>query len=279
MKAKIAGVDYRDRISVASWVVVFGLAISLLVQIPTTQITFRALGSPITLSLSAGTLMALLVAIAAAAGTESVVRLHVRFARHLSSATWAYWALPAAIASITVVLLPQVPTRLLQVIVILIAGSLLAAALYSLYATVEPGQPGFRRARFVLDALSYGSALLLFLFVYETRTRSLLSGTLVAMTATLLAIEILRTSTYKTSLVLVYGAIVGLLLGQITWALNYWPLLPGLTGGLLLLLSFYLAVGIAQQSLQERLTRRVLIEFAIFGMLALGLIIRFAPGI
>ena len=54
MKANFnaAGVDYRDRISVACWVVVFGLGISLLVQIPTTQLTFRALGSPITLSLS-----------------------------------------------------------------------------------------------------------------------------------------------------------------------------------------------------------------------------------
>ena len=281
MKANFnaAGVDYRDRISVACWVVVFGLGISLLVQIPTTQITFRALGSPVTLPLTAGTVMAVLVAAAAAAGAESVVRLHPRFPRRLRSATWAYWALPAAIGSITVLLLPQVPTRLLQVIVMLSAGVLLAAALYSLYATVEPGQPGFRRARFVLDALSYGAALLLFLFVYQTRTRSLLSSTLVMVTAALLAIEILRTSTPRTGLVLIHGSIVGLLLGQITWALNYWPLLPGLTGGLLLLLSFYLAVGIAQQSLQNRLTRRVVMEFGLFGVLALGLIVLFAPGI
>lgn len=275
--AENPGVDYRDRISVATWVVVFGLGVSLLLEIPTTQITFRALGSPITISLSAGTVMALLLAVAAAAGTESIVRLHPHFPRRHRSA--AYWALPMAIASITVVLLPQVPTRLLQVIVVLVAGSLLAVAFYSLYATVEPGQPGFRRARFALDALSYGAALLLFLFVYQTRTRSLLSGTLVSLTATLLAIEILRTSTSKTGLVLIYGAVVGVLLGQITWALNYWPLLPGLTGGLLLLLSFYLAVGIAQQGLQKRLTRRVLIEFAIFGAVALALIVIFAPGI
>ena len=155
------GVDYRDRISVATWVVVFGLGVSLLLEIPTTQITFRALGSPITLSLSAGNVMALLLAVAAAAGTESIVRLHPHFPRRHRSATWAYWALPMAIASITVVLLPQVPTRLLQVIVMLAAGGLLAIAFYSLYATVEPGQPGFRRARFALDALSYGAALLL----------------------------------------------------------------------------------------------------------------------
>jgi Protein of unknown function (DUF5656) len=274
-----SGADYRDRISVATWVVVFGLGVSLLLEIPTTQIAFRALGSPITLSLTATTVMAMLLAVAAAAGTESIVRLHPQFPRRLRSATWAYWALPMAIASITVVLLGQVPTRLLQVIVMLLAGGLLAVAFYSLYATVEPGQPGFRRARFVLDALSYGAALLLFLFVYQARTRSLLSGTLVSITATLLAIEILRTSTTKTGLVLIYGAIVGLLLGQITWALNYWPLLPGLTGGLLLLLSFYLAVGIAQQGLQGRLTRRVLVEFGVFGAVALMLIVIFAPGI
>jgi hypothetical protein len=60
-------------------------------------------------------------------------------------------------------------------------------------------------------------------------------------------------------------------LGQVTWALNYW-LLPGLTGGLLLLLIFYLMVGIAQQGLQGRLTRRVLLEFGIFALIALILI-------
>jgi hypothetical protein len=63
----------------------------------------------------------------------------------------------------------------------------------------------------------------------------------------------------------------------VTWALNYW-VLPGLTGGLLLLLIFYLLVGIAQQGLQGRLTRRVLLEFGIFGVVALVLIAAVGPG-
>ena len=77
---------------------------------------------------------------------------------------------------------------------------------------------------------------------------------------------------------LIYGVVVGLLLGEMTWALNYWPLLPGLTGGLLLLLSFYLAVGIALQGLQGRLSRRVSLEFAVFAAVALVLIAIFGPG-
>lgn len=274
----IIDVDYRDRISVTTWMLVFGFSLSLLIRIPTTVISFRALGSPTSLELSATTVMAMVLAIAAAAGTESLIRLHPKRQANRLGLTWAYWALPAAIAIITVLLLPSIPTRLLQILVILLSGLLLVIAFFSLYATVEPGQSGFRRARLWLDALAYGAALLLFLFVYQSRTRSLLSGTLVAMTAALLAVELLRTSTNETRHVLIYSVVVGVLLGELTWALNYWPLLPGLTGGLLLLLSFYLAVGIALQGLQGRLNRRVMVEFGIFAVVALILIVVFGPG-
>jgi hypothetical protein len=182
-----------------------------------------------------------------------------------------------ALAIISTVLLPLANSALLQVLALAVSAVLLAAAYYGLYATVERGKSGFRRARLWLDALAYGSALILFLFVYQTRTRSLLSGSLVAVTAFLLAAEILRTATTRPRAALVYGGIIGLILGQVTWALNYW-VLPGLTGGLLLLLSFYLLVGIAQQGLQERLTARVLWEFVVFTLIALVLIALVGPG-
>lgn len=273
-----SSIDYRDRISVVTWVLVFGFALSLLLRVPTVEIGFRALGSPTQVELTATTLMALVLAVVASAGAEGLIRMHPKRQANRLGLTWAYWALPAAISIVTVVLLPGIPTRLLQVVVILIAAVLLMIAFYSLYATVEPGQPGFRRARFWLDALAYGVALLLFLFVYQARTRSLLSGTLIAFTASLLAVELLRNSTNETRHVLMYSAVVGLLLGEMTWALNYWPLLPGLTGGLLLLLSFYLAVGIALQGLQGRLTKRIMIEFGVFAVFAVVLIIVFGPG-
>jgi hypothetical protein len=270
--------DYRDHISVTVWVMIFGFGLSLIAQIPTAVIRFRAFGTPTEIELTSTTIMGLILAIAASAGAESLIRLHPKRQANRLGLTWVYWALPAAMSIITVVLLPSLPTRLLQVLVILIAGVLLTVAFFSLYATVEPGQPGFRRARLWLDALAYGVALLLFLFVYQARTRSLLSGTLIALTATLLAVELLRTSSNEMRRVLIYSAVIGLLLGEMTWALNYWPLLPGLTGGLLLLLGFYLAIGIALQSLQGRLTKRVMIEFGVFAVIAVILITLFGPG-
>ena len=271
-------IDFRDRISVVTWVLVFGLGASILLKLPTAVFTFRALGSPISIPFSQRIIAAAFMAVLAAAGTESIVSVHPYFAadRRGRAQTWAFWALPSAITIISVLLLPLVPGRQVSVLALLVSGGLLALSFFGLYATVEPGQPGFRRSRFMLDALAYGSALLLFLLVYQTRTRSLLSGTLIAATAMLLAVELLRSTTTNVKLVLSYGAIVGIILGEVTWALNYW-LLPDLTGGLLLLLIFYLLTGMAQQGIQGRLNRRVLIEFGIFAAVAVVLIAVVGP--
>lgn len=273
-------VDYRDRISIVTWIFVFGLGLSLLYSLPVVVITLSALGSPVSIALTRTLVAAIFLAILAAASAESVISVHPRFAGapwRWWPWSWPYWALPMALAIIAVYVLPLAPTRPMQVLAILGGGALMAVALFSLYATVERGQAGFRRGRFVLDALSYGAALVLFLFVYQTRTRSLLSGTLVALTAMLLAVEILRSTTDRPMTVLLYGTITGMILGQVTWALNYWWTLNSLTGGLLLLLIFYLIVGIAQHGLQDHLNRRILLEFAIFAAVALMLIAAIAP--
>ncbi len=272
--------DHRQAISAVTWAVVAGAAISLLLQLPTAILEFRALGSPVSLVISDTTIMAVFMALLGGAAAESVIRLHPRFLRQRqdgSLRTWAYWALPAALAVLAVLLLPLAPGRLLQVLGLLLTGLLFALALSGLYATVEPGTPGFRRGRLLLNVLTYGAALLLFLLVYQTRTRSLLSGTLVAATAALLAVELLRSTTERVDLVLTYAGIVGLVLGEMTWALNYW-LLPGVTGGMLLLLIFYLLVGLAQNGLEGHLTRRVILELAIFALFALILIAVVGPG-
>lgn len=267
------------RISVVTWAVVATMAAALFLRLPTVVFSFSALGSPITLAVSDTTLMAFFIAALAASGSDHVIRLHpsmqTRGGQRLH--IWPYWALPAALAILSVLLVPLAPSRLIQIAAVALGGLLVTLALFGLYATVDPHTPGFRRSRILLNLLAYGAALVLFLLVYQMRTRSLLSGTLVAATAVLLAAELLRTTTSRTGRVLSHVAVVGLVLGEATWALNYWPL-PGLTGGLLLLLIFYLIVGLAQQGLQEHLTRRVLIEFALFAVLALILIAVVGPG-
>ena len=271
--------EFRGRVSVVTWAVVAATAVSLFIRLPAVFVLdFQALGSPISLQISDTTLMAAFLALLSASGAESAIRVHPRF-RHQNGrwASWSYWALPAALSILAVILIPQLPSRIAQVTGLLAHGGLMAMALFALYATVDQGAAGFRRGRLFLNVLAYASALALFLLVYQTRTRSLLSGSVVALTATLLAVELLRSTTERREMILSHALIVGLVLGETTWALNYWPL-PGLTGGLLLLLVFYLIVSLAQHALQEHLTRRVIVEFAIFAIFALILIAVVGPG-
>ena len=273
-------IDYRDRISVVTWLIVFGLGLSILFSMPSLfQMEFVVLSSPLAFEITDKIIASAFLALLAALGTQSVIEVHPFFSGR-RVARWyriSFWALPAAITIIATYLLPFAPNRPLQVVGLLLSGVFIALALFCLYATVEIGQPGFRRSRLILNSLAYGAALLLFVFVYQTRTRSLVSATVITITATLLAVEVLRSTTRQVDLVFSYGAIVGFVLGQVTWALNYWPV-PNLTGGLILLLIFYLLVGIAQQGLQERLTPRILIEFTVFTIVSLLLIGLLGPG-
>jgi hypothetical protein len=49
------------------------------------------------------------------------------------------------------------------------------------------------------------------------------------------------------------------------------------TGGLILLLGFYVTTGLANQQLQGRLNRRVLVEYGAVALIGLALLLRFGP--
>ena len=70
------------------------------------------------------------------------------------------------------------------------------------------------------------------------------------------------------SLAVGYG---GVILGEVTWALNYWPL-TGWTGGALLLIAFYLVAGLILAQVGEGLRRRDLLEYGAVAALAFAIV-------
>lgn len=299
-------IDYRDRASVMIWVVLMGLAAQRFLILPERAFTTEIFGSPITLTVTANTLLAVLLIGLAATGTEAVVRAHpkgepLRADRtprreRASSATpvrttamsaqeraalvgrshWVYWGAPIALVLVAVFLMPLAPSSVYWVFGLIAAGVALALALAGIYYTIDPFQKGYRRARLGMNALTYALALLLFLVVYRTRTRSVLSATEVLLVSSLLALELLRGSDRPTIIVAIYAAVTGLVLGQATWALNYWRL-SGLTGGLVLLVLFYDVVGLSQHALHGRVRRRIVLEYALITITAMALIWQYAP--
>ena len=263
--------DYRDRISVLVMAVLLTLTIQRLVTLPTRTIYGILLGSPVALSLTAATVLSAILAGLVALGTDGIIRAHPHTQVGELTSTWIFWALPCALVVVAAQLLPLAPTRLMWLGGLLLTGLFLTLAEAAAYRTIDPLATGARRARGFLTFLTFAVAVMLFLVVYQSRTRSLLSATWVLAVSSLLALEILRETGRPLRQTLPYAVITGVILGETTWALNYWRG-PSLTGGLYLLVGFYLLVGLAQQGIQARLTRRVVAEYVFVAAVVIALI-------
>jgi Protein of unknown function (DUF5656) len=306
-------VDYRDRASVLVWVALMGLVAQRVLALPSQEFTVTVLGSPITLTITTNTILGVLLAGLVASGTESVARAHPRgrggtggqtgsptspqrseisprgFTGTVSDLSrqqldliltrgnhWVFWALPVALVVVALFLLPVTPSQSYWLLGLILTGVALGLSMTGIYYTIDPFARGYRRARLGMNALTYGVALVLFLVVYRSRARSIVSATEVMLVSGLLALELLRGSGRPTLMISLYAGITGLVLGQVTWALNYWRL-SSLTGGLVLLVIFYDVVGLAQNALHGRISRRVLIEYGLITLGAMALIWELAP--
>ncbi|CAA9588660.1 MAG: hypothetical protein AVDCRST_MAG18-4429 [uncultured Thermomicrobiales bacterium] len=110
--------------------------------------------------------------------------------------------------------------------------------------------------------LTHGVAFLALAAIYINKVRSLLSASLVAMIVFLLLVQIADGERFPTERRLIYGLVGGVILGEITWALNYWPL-TGWTGGAVLLIAFYLVAGLLLAQVREGVRRRDLLEYGL----------------
>jgi len=62
-----------------------------------------------------------------------------------------------------------------------------------------------------------------------------------------------------------------MILGEITWALNYWPL-TGWTGGAILLIAFYLIAGLILAQVRAGLRRRDILEYGSIAAVAFAIV-------
>ncbi len=130
-----------------------------------------------------------------------------------------------------------------------------------------------RVARTTHVLLTHGVAFLLLAAVYISKVRSLLSASTVALLICLLLVQLADGERFPIERRLIYGLVGGVVLGEITWALNYWPL-TGWTGGAVLLIAFYLIAGLILAQVRDGLRRRDLLEYglsaaAMFALVAL----------
>jgi len=267
---------YRERASVVAALVVLGLILAAFLQFPTRSFDVTVLGSPLTIRITQTALIAALLVGITCAGTDAIVRSHPAARRIQARHSFVTWTLPGLTVLLAAVLLPQAPTQLYQLVGFVVTGLILILVISAEYDTVDPTGRHYLAARLSLNAWAYLLALIVFILIYSAKARSLVSATAVGLASTLLALEFLRSAGRGFRRTALYAAIAGLCTGEIVWAMNYWRI-SGITGGLILLLGFYVATGLTNQQLQGRVTRRVLIEYAVVALVGLVVLLRFGP--
>ncbi len=235
-------------------VVVVGLALSLMVNPPFVWLV-----------------AAVLIAMVAV-GTDHIVHSHWRVHLRQKRYVLTLLILPALLTfgAFLFIRLPIFGTGPAAVAGLLVTAFLLYAVITCQYHTIDPEDSMYPFARFSLNLIGYLTAFSLFSAIYSSKIRSSVSATAILIISVLIALELLRGTESSVQRTWLYAVVVGVIMGQVTWALNYW-VISGLAGGLFLLVAFYLLCGIVQNYFFGKLNLRLAVEFGIVGLAGLGL--------
>jgi len=253
-----------ERISAVVSLTLIGLALYFVLKFPAQTTTVSLFATPLSLAAPRQWLLAVLLAGLAMAGTDTVIRAHPKLSDRRLSYLASFWMLPGLLVILATQTLGLASTPLYWGIGLAAVGLLLWLTIFAEYQDISQKRWAYLWRQFS----GYALALALFLVIYYTRSRSALSATVVYLVSGMISLSLLRQAPGSISKTWLFAAIIGLILGQITWALNYWQA-STLSVGLLLLLLFYVLTGLAQQYMAYKLSRRSLWEFGGVAVVAL----------
>ena len=257
----------RDRLSVLLGAVAAGFVTSKVVQLPSQQIGVSVLGSELGVLLTSQWLMVTCAVGLAVLGTRSIYRLHPQFRQSENTFAAVYWILPAITTLAIGLLLARTPVISQWILFMLLGIGLLYSVLHNEFRLIDRQQLGLTGTQVYSRILVYLLGLALFTLIYASRARTLLLAPAILIVCSLLALRLFWSVEQRLSRVLIYALVTGLMMAQCVWALNYWQI-SSVSGGLYLLLIFYVATGLVGQSLSQSLSGRILLEYAVLVLLA-----------
>ncbi|HIE39739.1 MAG TPA: hypothetical protein EYH30_11090 [Anaerolineales bacterium] len=275
MTERIPRLD-RDRLSVLVALILLIGVLFRFIQLPEAAWDLSVLGSPLEVRVTKTWLLVALVTGLTAFGTRYVLAAHPDAPHRLPRPLYLSWVLPSLLAGMAAYLVEMAPAEGMWAGGLLLAALIISLAVSAEFGALSTDHPGYARARLSLNVLAYLLAFSLFYVIYRTRTRSIVTASGTTLVAFLVALDLLSVADVSVGRVALYAGAVGLLVGEATWALNYWQI-GNWAGGLFLLAIFYLLTGLAHQHLLERLSLWVLLEFGLVTAAALTAVLVFAP--
>lgn len=248
-----------------------------LIPLPEWRFVFPLLGVDVELYFSALSQLGVLVAALACVGTDAVMRAHPRVQGRSLAYTLTFCPLPASLVALSLSLLSGLRWWSSRFVLIALTGLMLAFIVVLERHSV--GTVGAARdlSSLVLNAATYVMALLAFSVLCGARTQAVLAAAGAFLVGTSLALRPLRQE-HDLGRVWLYAALTGFAMGEVMWALTYYPLSASV-GGALLLLVFYTITTASQRELSDGLQRRDVIEMvAVFGI-GLAFLVGHAQGL
>lgn len=261
----------RDRLSILVASILLLGVLFRLVHFPQVAWRLEVLGSPLEIAIGGTALLVTLTVALVVTGTRSILLTHPRAAQPLPRPLYLSWILPGLLAGLSMYVTAQTPDVRLWGVGLLVTAFLISVSVSAEFTALSSEDPGYARARLALNLLAYLLAFALFYFIYRTRARSLVTATGVTLVAFLLALDLLSIADAGVGRVALYAGAVGLIVGESTWAFNYWRL-GNWPGAFSILLVLYLTSGLAQQQLLGRLTVRIVAEFVGVAIIALTIL-------
>lgn len=149
---------------------------------------------------------------------------------------------------------------------------LLAAGIVARHFLFDADEALRLRARGIYTILIHAAAFVALAMVYINKVRSLFSATTVLVIGVALLLQLTEGEGLPFGRRLVYALVGGLLLGEVTWVLNYWRA-TGWTGGATLLIFFYLAAGLVAAQARRGVEARDVAEYAGIAALAFAIVV------
>jgi len=263
----------RNHLSVLIAIMLLGNVLFRFIELPEQRWRFRVLGSPLDIHLTGTELLVVLMIGLVCTGANLI--LHGR-PQLQGRPIYISWILPGTVAGLWTFMLSRATLLPVWIVGLGLMGFVIAATIASEYRAASPDSPAYPAARLTLNVLAYLLAFALFALTYQSRSRSIITATATLLTAVLLSLDLLSVADVPITRVLIFAGIVGLIVGESTWALNYWRT-NGWIGGVLLLLVFYVVTNLAYQHLLGRLTVFTLLEFAGIALVVFMVVLLIGP--
>lgn len=197
-----------------------------------------------------------------ALGVDGLVRSHPHWTTRGWWATWVYLLLPALAVVAGGYFAREALDGFARPALAGVFGVFVGLLAFGEYYTVEPGSRLYGPLRLLLAIGCYLVAFGLFTVLFAREVELPLAALVVGLVSMGLAIELLRESQILGVSSLLAGFAVGVTMGELRLALYFFPL-DAVLGGAILVVGFYVATGVVHHLLEHDLSLGTLLEYVI----------------